>query len=149
MALTDHKITEQMIQHKGVIAAPDRLTGTANENKMVFDRLIREAVKACFNGLVDELTSELDPDNEQGRLSEALAEALRQAEASGAFDGPPGPPGEQGEPGRDAAIFDMRAGVFAMQVSDEGHLLVMVNDGQTPPDIRIDPESGHLIYEIN
>lgn len=149
MALADHKITELMIQQKGVIAAPDRLRGTASENKQVFDRLIRETVRSCFNGLVDELASELDPGNEQGRLTLALAEALRQAEESGAFDGPPGPPGGQGEPGRDGAVVDMKAGVFAMTVSGDGHLLVMVNDGQTPPDMRIDPESGHLIYEIN
>ena len=146
MALSDHKITEQMIQQKGVIAAPDRLTGTASENKRVFDRLIREAVKGCFNDLVDELASDLDPDNAQGKLKLALEEALRLAEESGAFDGPQGP---QGEKGQDGVIFDMRAGVFAMTVSDEGHLLVMVNDGQAPPDMSINPENGHLIYKIN
>lgn len=55
MALT--KITPEEISQKGVCAAPDRLTGTAAENKAVFDRLIREVVAGDFNGLVDALTA--------------------------------------------------------------------------------------------
>ena len=35
------KITDEQISTKGVVAAPDKLTGTAQENKMLFDRLIR------------------------------------------------------------------------------------------------------------
>ena len=39
MAIRDFKITPEQIAEKGVIAAPDTLTGTPNENKSVFDRL--------------------------------------------------------------------------------------------------------------
>ena len=55
MAFSDHKITSGDVAAYGVIAAPDKLTGSATENKRVFDRLIREAVAELFNGLIDEL----------------------------------------------------------------------------------------------
>lgn len=55
MALSDHKITDAAIAEKGVVAAPDQLSGSARTNKMLFDRLIREAVKADHNGLIDAL----------------------------------------------------------------------------------------------
>jgi len=55
MALTDYKITDGQISTSGVSAAPDKLTGTTAENKAVFDRLIREAVKPDINSLIDEL----------------------------------------------------------------------------------------------
>lgn len=55
MALSDHKITDAAIAEKGVVAAPDQLSGSARTNKMLFDRLIREAVKDDYNGLIDAL----------------------------------------------------------------------------------------------
>lgn len=55
MSLQEYKITDAQIAQKGVVAAPDRMTGTAAQNKAVFDRLIREAVKEAFNGLIEAL----------------------------------------------------------------------------------------------
>lgn len=55
MAIIDNKITDGDISTYGVISAPDRLTGTANENKQVFDRLIKQAVKVKMNELIDDL----------------------------------------------------------------------------------------------
>ena len=57
MALKDRKITEAGIAQHGVISAPDRLTGTAAENKKVFDRLVRNVVAEQVNGLVDDLSA--------------------------------------------------------------------------------------------
>jgi len=57
MSLTSYKLTEDAIARKGVIAAPDKLVGTAAQNKAVFDRLIREALRELFNGLIDALAS--------------------------------------------------------------------------------------------
>lgn len=57
MSLTDYKLNDADIASKGVVSAPDRLLGTAQQNKMVFDRLIREAVKGVHNGLIDALAS--------------------------------------------------------------------------------------------
>lgn len=48
MALNDYKILDSDITTKGVVNAPDRLTGTAQQNKAVFDRLIREVVKGTL-----------------------------------------------------------------------------------------------------
>lgn len=56
MSLTDYKLTDAAIARDGVVAAPDRLTGTATQNKMIFDRLIRDTVKGLINGLIDELS---------------------------------------------------------------------------------------------
>lgn len=58
MSLDSHKIKSADISTFGVVNAPDRLTGTAQQNKMIFDRLIREAVTGLFNGLIDELSGE-------------------------------------------------------------------------------------------
>ena len=55
MALSEYKITSGDINAKGVTAAPDQLTGTAEENKRVFDRLVREVVAEEHNALVEEL----------------------------------------------------------------------------------------------
>lgn len=55
MGLQDFKITEGAISQYGVVSAPDRLIGDPQENKRVFDRLIRDVVKSMFNGLVDAL----------------------------------------------------------------------------------------------
>ena len=59
MALTDHKITDGDISTNGVQSAPDKLTGTAAENKMIFDRLIKNVVQECLIGLIDELVTAL------------------------------------------------------------------------------------------
>ena len=56
MGLLDYKLTDGAIAQKGVVAAADRLTGTAAQNKAVFDRLIRESVQGLFNGLIDALS---------------------------------------------------------------------------------------------
>lgn len=56
MALKDRKITEAAIAANGVQSAPDRLTGTAAENKAFFDKLVRNVVAECVNGLIEELT---------------------------------------------------------------------------------------------
>lgn len=55
MSLESYKLTDAAIAQKGVVAAPDKLSGSAAENKAVFDRLIRESVKGLFNGLIDAL----------------------------------------------------------------------------------------------
>lgn len=58
MSLSNYKLTDAAIARNGVVAAPDKLTGSAAQNKAVFDRLIRETVKELFNGLIDVLSSE-------------------------------------------------------------------------------------------
>lgn len=57
MALSEKKITESQIASNGVVSAPDKLSGTAAENKAVFDKLIRAAVAPQYNALIDELGS--------------------------------------------------------------------------------------------
>ena len=78
MALSDHKITDAAIAEKGVVAAPDQLSGSARTNKMLFDRLIREAVKADYNGLIDALMAATGA-GEIGAAVEGLTGATVQA----------------------------------------------------------------------
>ncbi len=56
MGLSNYKLTDAAVAQKGVVAAPDKLTGEAAENKAVFDRLIREAVQGLYNALIDALS---------------------------------------------------------------------------------------------
>ena len=59
MALNEYKITAEEISGKGVVSAPDKLSGTAAENKALFDRLVRELVAEKLNELIDALVTEL------------------------------------------------------------------------------------------
>lgn len=51
-----NKITDAQMAAHGVVSAPDVLTGTAAENKALFDRLITSVVAVYFNELIDKLT---------------------------------------------------------------------------------------------
>jgi len=85
MSLSNYKLTDAAVAESGVVAAPDKLTGTAAQNKSVFDRLVREAVKPLYNGLIDALggtggaeeigldVEGLTADNVAAALSELLA----------------------------------------------------------------------------
>lgn len=57
MGLSDFKITDADITSKGVQASPDQLSGTAEENKKVFDRLTSGPVKDGHNKLIDALVA--------------------------------------------------------------------------------------------
>lgn len=49
------KITDADIAQYGMVSQPDRMVGTAQENKAAFDRLVRECVRVQFNALCDDL----------------------------------------------------------------------------------------------
>lgn len=73
---------------------------------------------------------------------------------TGAFRGEPGPVGPAGPvgpigPQGPAGIFtDLGRGMIAMQVDERGHLLAMCNADDAVPPLRINPETGHLEYDI-
>jgi len=86
VSIRDYKITDAQIAEKGVIASPDTLTGTADENKRVFDRLVRECVAPQFNEIVEtfadmeESTTEWSGEEAKRQLAEqgrASAESAR------------------------------------------------------------------------
>ena len=56
MSIQDKKITDAAVAAAGVQSQPDKLTGTAAQNKKVFDNLVTAVVKTAVNGLIDELT---------------------------------------------------------------------------------------------
>ena len=72
MSIRDYKITDAQFSEKGVIAAPDTLTGTAAENKGVFDRFAREIIAPQFNAIVDKFA-----DMEESTNSWSAEEAQR------------------------------------------------------------------------
>lgn len=49
------RITQDEISQNGVVSAPDKLTGTAADNKAIFDKLIKNIVAREFNKLLDDL----------------------------------------------------------------------------------------------
>ena len=55
MSLEKLKLKAEDIAAMGVCAAPDKLTGSAAENKAIFDRLIRESLSQKYNELIDRL----------------------------------------------------------------------------------------------
>lgn len=57
VAIADRKITDEQITTYGVVSQLDVLSGTPAANKAVFDKLIRDSIKANYNGLIDALTS--------------------------------------------------------------------------------------------
>lgn len=63
--------------------------------------------------------------------------------------GDPGPQGPAGPKGADGVLTELGTGVFAMGISEDGHLLVSVNESEAAPPLEIDPETGHLLYKIN
>ena len=78
MSIRDYKMTDGDISAKGVTAAPTVLSGTPEENKKVFDRLIRDVVKQDLNGLIDALTAASGA-GEIGAAVEGIAGATVQA----------------------------------------------------------------------
>ena len=73
------KITAEDIAKYGVVAAPDRLEGDARENKMVFDRLVREMVAGAVNTAIDVLNNlvPLEEEREENEASRQRAETAR------------------------------------------------------------------------
>jgi len=55
MAFTDQKITRAEIASSGLQSQPNKLTGSAQQNKQAFDNLIEAVVMVKFNALIDEL----------------------------------------------------------------------------------------------
>lgn len=77
------KITDNDISTYGVQSAPNKLTGTAAQNKTVFDALIQQVVKVRFNALIDELigagaAAQLGVDTVTGITADTVQEALEQ-----------------------------------------------------------------------
>lgn len=78
MSIRDYKITDAQFSEKGVIAAPDTLTGTAAENKGVFDRFAREIIAPQFNAIVDKFT---DMEESANNWSDKEAQRVQQENA--------------------------------------------------------------------
>lgn len=56
MSIQEQKITQEAIAANGVQSQADKLTGTAAQNKKVFDALVTAVVREKFNALLNELT---------------------------------------------------------------------------------------------
>ena len=83
MSFIEKKITDAQIASTGVQRQPNKLTGTAAQNKQVFDALVTQVVKTALNGLIDELTganaaSQLGIDTISGITAENIQGALEE-----------------------------------------------------------------------
>lgn len=81
MAIRDLKITPEQIARKGVIASPDTLTGTPDENKNVFDRLAREIIVPSVNGAI-EMLGQVEDDTVQWESDEQARKLAEQERVS-------------------------------------------------------------------
>ena len=82
MALIDSKITDAEIAAAGVQSQPNKLTGTAAQNKAVFDALVKNLVKGKLNDLIDALTGagaagQIGVDTISGLTVSTVQEALQ------------------------------------------------------------------------
>ena len=82
MSIQDQKITEAAIAASGVQSQPDKLTGTAAQNKKVFDNLVTAVVRERFNALIDELTGE----DAAGQIGVAAVSGLSASTVQEAFE---------------------------------------------------------------
>lgn len=84
--LSDYKITQEESSANGVVSAPDVLTGTAQENKAIFDKLTNQVVITKHNGLIDELATSGAGDTGitdiPGLVAETVQEALEEINAN-------------------------------------------------------------------
>ena len=55
MSIAGQKITDAEIQTYGVQSQPNKLTGTAAQNKAVFDAIVQNLLKGKINSLIDAL----------------------------------------------------------------------------------------------
>ena len=81
MAIRDLKITPEQIARKGVIASPDTLTGTPDENKSVFDRLATEIIVPSVNGAI-EMLGRVEDDTVQWETDEQARKLAEQERVS-------------------------------------------------------------------
>ena len=83
MSIQEQKITQEAIAANGVQSQADKLTGTAAQNKKVFDALVTAVVREKFNALLDELTgsgcaAQLGISTVTGLSAETVQAALEQ-----------------------------------------------------------------------
>ena len=126
MSIRDYKITDAQFSEKGVIAAPDTLTGTAAENKGVFDRFAREIIAPQFNAIVDEFA-----DMEESANSWSAKEAQRVQQENGR---------QSAEQGRVSAE-GQRATNETARLSAEENRISAENDRVTAETARVNAEN--------
>ena len=92
MSIQEQKITEAAIAANGVQSRPDKLTGTAAQNKKVFDALVTAVVREKFNALLDELTgtaaaAQLGITTIPGFSAEQIVQAMQDVTQGSVTDG--------------------------------------------------------------
>lgn len=81
MSFTNQKITAGDITSQGIQSKPNKLTGTAAQNKQAFDNLVSAVVKEKFNALIDELlaagaAAQIGVDTISGITADTVQDAL-------------------------------------------------------------------------
>ncbi len=112
MSLEEYKIKESDIRQKGVVAAPDKLTGSAEENKRVFDRLIEDVVRVKMNGALDAM-AQAQTNAEAAQASAAESADTAKSWAVG------GTGNREGEDTDNARYYAEQAGVIASETAAE------------------------------
>ena len=95
------------------------------------------------------LTGATGPQGERGPVGATGPQGQKGETGDVGPQGVPGPQGPAGPKGTDGVLTELGTGVFAMGISEDGHLLVSVNETEAAPPLEIDPETGHLLYKIN
>lgn len=152
MALSDYKITQEETAANGVVSAPDVLTGTAQENKAVFDKLINQTVMVKHNGLIDELSTSGAGDTGitdiPGLVAETVQEALEEINANVGEIIDPNNPDTAGKIGitqfKGVAASTVQGALETIQGNLKTETAILDNkiDALTATDIANDPIAG-------
>ena len=82
MSFSGQKITDLDIATYGVQSQPNKLTGSAQQNKQAFDKLIDQVVQEKFNALIDELLAT----TAAGQIGVATSASLQQDNVQAALE---------------------------------------------------------------
>lgn len=86
------------------------------------------------------------PKGEQGDPGIQGPQGLQGEPGEQGPQGVQGPQGPAGVDGHDGVVVTVMANEYGFSVVN-GHLILTYEDGTTPPDFYIDPETGHLMYD--
>jgi len=119
----------------------------ANGNWMVWDLAARVFIDSGVPARG--ATGATGPQGERGPVGATGPQGQKGEKGDVGPQGVPGPQGAAGPKGAGGGLTELGTGVFAMGISEDGHLLVSVNETEAAPPLEIDPETGHLLYKIN
>ncbi|MBR5460650.1 MAG: hypothetical protein IKV53_07240 [Clostridia bacterium] len=151
MSIESFKIKDEDIKTHGVQSVGDKLTGSAAQNKAVFDRLIKDYVRTQFNALIDKLVSDLgassigmtDLFGENNKLSVFTATEKLKNHIESFYT-----PNEVSESHIKNVTFDEKTGVFSFERENGEVITLDTGLEKIAVNFEYDSQNEKLILEL-